>query len=136
MNRKTNFVHVHATIFKNVRFPVTIHKKVRDRVRRNMLMTVDTCVLRFTDFPENSVWCLSGVRILSEFVVRYLSVRILYVAILSGVRILSRFSEKVCPVSVCPAGQGHDRGVRIFTVAVHLTLISTGTRKTIRKNLA
>ena len=46
------------------------------------------------------------------------------------------FSGKVCPVSVCPAGQGQDRGVRIFTVAVHLTLISTGTRKTIRKNLA
>ena len=56
---------------------------------------------------------MSGVRILSEFVVRCLSVRILSVAILSGIRILSRFSEKVCG------------GVRIFTVAVHLTLVVT-----------
>ena len=40
----------------------------------------------------------------------------------SGFRLY--FSETVCSVSVCPAGQGQDSDVRIFTVAVHLTLFS------------
>ena len=41
-----------------------------------------------------TVRCLSGIRILSGFSVRCLSVRILSVSILSGVRILSGFLEK------------------------------------------
>ena len=95
---------------------------------------------------DRSVRCLSGVWILSGFSVRCLSVRILSVSILSGVRILSGFlekklsgvclsglflsrfcplsgfcpdfSKKLCPLSVCPAGQGQDRAVRIFAVLV------------------
>ena len=31
-----------------------------------------------------------------------------------------------CPVSVCPAAQGQDKGVRIYTVAIYLTLSLAG----------
>ena len=55
------------------------------------------------DFPENPVRCLSAVRILSEFSVRCLSVRILPVWILSAVRILSGFLEKKLS-GVCLSG--------------------------------
>ena len=89
---------------------------------------------------------LSGVCPLSGF-----SVRILSVSILSGVRILSGFWEiklsgvclsglclsrfcpvsgfcpdfweKLCPLSVCPAGQGQDRAVRTFAVLVRRRLV-------------
>ena len=63
---------------------------------------------RCLDFPKNLVRCLSSVRILSVFSVRYLSFRILSVSILTGVRILSGF----------PAGQGRDRDVRSVGVLV------------------
>ena len=62
--------------------------------------------------------------ILSEFDVRCLSVRILSVAILSGVRILTEFFKKVCPVSICPAGQEQDNGVRIL-MSISLTFSAT-----------
>ena len=48
--------------------------------------------------------------------VRILSISILSFSILSGVRILSGFSKKLCPLSVCPAGQGQDRAGRTIAV--------------------
>ena len=43
--------------------------------------------------------------------------------ILSSVCLLSGFLKKNCPLSVCPAGQGRDRGVRTFRVLVHPTSV-------------
>ena len=35
------------------------------------------------------------------------------------------FQKKLCPVSVCPAGQGQESAVRIFGVLVHRCLLTT-----------
>ena len=70
----------------------------------------------------DSVRCPDSVRNFVKNHVRCLSVRILSVSILSGVRILSGFSKKLCPLSVCPAGQGRDRAVRTFAVLVRRRL--------------
>ena len=73
----------------------------------------------------DSVRCPDSVRNFVKNPVRCLSVRILSVSILSGVRILSGFSKKLCPLSVCPAGQGQDRAVRTFAVLVRRRLVFT-----------
>ena len=93
-------------------------------------MRTDLSVKYLTTLSDVRLDFLSGVLILYGFAVRISSV-----AILSGVRIVSRFFKKVYPVSVCPAGQGQDKGVRIFTVAVHLTLISIENFESTWKNM-
>ena len=62
------------------------------------------------DFTDRSVWCLSAVWILSGFLWQRLSDVFLSCFCLSRISPLSgfcpEFLKKLCPLSVCPTGQG------------------------------
>ena len=136
-----------ASSFSSLCFFVFLNRSIRSREKD---ANPNFTFIRIFRTNLSAVWILSG------FTVRCLSVRILSVSILSGVRILSGFLEKrlsgvclsglclsrfcpvsgfcpdfwkkLCPLSVCPAGQGQDRAVRIFAVLVRRRLPSFGNK--------